>query len=248
VIPVAAAVYNNVVWCDAVCRALGCDTAMTDGLWVNHSPSPPYYSNAVTMDRDAQAAQLGRVRSMLSGLLPRPWTIKDGFHVLDLAPLAFEVLFEAEWIGLDADAPMSAEVARDGAWTPVADAAGLANWEAAWRRGNDAADAAGPPRMFQRSLLADPDIRFLAGWQGRSITAVAVANRSDDGSGPVVGISNIVLPAVEPERHRAGALAAVRDTFPSLPVVGYERGHDLAAMQALGFQSLGRLRVWISPE
>ena len=247
-ITVAAAVHNNAVWCDAVCQALGCDTAMTDGLWVNHSPSPPYYSNAVTMDRDAQAAQLGRIRSMLSFLLPRPWTIKDGFHVLDLAPLAFEVLFEAEWIGLDADAPLSAEVARDVAWTPVADDAGLANWEAAWRGGNDAADAAGPPRLFQPALLADPDIRFLAGWQGGSITAVAVANRSDDGSGPVVGISNIGLPAVEPERHRAGALAAVRDAFPSLPVVGYERGDDLTAMQALGFQSLGRLRVWISPE
>jgi len=43
VIPVAAAVHNNAVWCDAVCQALGCDTAMIDGLWVNHSPSPPYY-------------------------------------------------------------------------------------------------------------------------------------------------------------------------------------------------------------
>jgi hypothetical protein len=246
-ITVASAVHNNAIWCDALCRALGCDTAMTDGLWVNRSPSPPYYSNAVTMDRDAEAVQLGRVRSMLSGPLPRPWTIKDGFHVLDLAPLAFEVLFDAEWIGLDADAPMSAEVASDVAWAPTDDVAGLANWEAAWRGGNDAADTAGLPRMFQPALLADPDIRFLAGWQGGSMVAVAIANRSDDGSGPVVGISNIVLPAVDPEQYRAGAVTAVRDAFPGLPMVGYERGDDLKTMGALGFGSLGPLRVWISP-
>jgi hypothetical protein len=77
--------------------------------------------------------------------------------------------------------------------------------------------------------------------------ALAIANRSDDGSGPVVGISNTVLLGDDPERYRAGAVAAVRDGFPGLPLVGYEHGEDLAAMSALGFQPLGPLRVWLSP-
>ena len=242
-----AAVHNNAVWCDAVCRALGCDTTWVDGMWLNRSPAPPYYSNAVTIDPSAIVAQLGRVRLMLDSSLPRPWTIKDGFHLLDLAPLGFEVLFEAEWLGLDVDSPSPATVGLDLTWAPVIDDAGLAKWEAAWRGSNPDADAAGLPRLFQPALLADPDIRFLSGRAGESIVAVAIANRSDDGPGPVVGISNIVLPAEGGEQHRRGAVAAVREAFPGLSVVGYERGDDLDAMQRLGFRSLGPLRVWISP-
>ena len=79
-----------------MCRALGCDTTREDGLWVNRSPSPPYYSNAVTLEPSGIAAQLTLVRSMLGSALPRPWSVKDSFKRLDLAPLGFEVLFEAE--------------------------------------------------------------------------------------------------------------------------------------------------------
>ena len=77
--------------------------------------------------------------------------------------------------------------------------------------------------------------------------ALAIANRSDDGSGPVVGISNIVLQGEDPERYRLGAVMAARDAFPGLSMVGYERGDDLTAMLAIGFQPLGPLRVWLSP-
>jgi len=242
-----AAVHNNAVWCDAVCRALGCDTTRVDGLWVDRSPSPPYYSNAVTLVPDAIDAQVGRVRSLLMGPLPRPWTIKDGFHVLDLAPLGFEVLFEAEWVGLDTEAGV--EVAGDGSsWLAMTDDADLDTWESAWRGANDAEELIGLPRLFQPALLDDPDIRFLTGRQGTVTVALAIANRSDDGSGPVVGISNIVLLGDDPERSRAGIVSAVRTAFPGLPMVGYERGDDLAAMLALGFRGLGRLRVWLSPE
>gem|GEM_PF-6650955 len=41
---------------------------------------------------------------------------------------------------------------------------------------------------------------------------------------------------------------AVQAAYPGLPVVGYERGADLAAMRALGFRSLGSLRVWITDD
>ena len=241
-----AAVHNNAIWCDTVCRALGCDTELVDGLWVNRSPSPPYYSNAVTLVPDAPEAQMRVVRSMLDGPLPRPWTIKDGFHDMDLALLGFEVLFQAEWVGLDAGTDVLDHEPRS-TWSAAVDDSGLLAWEAAWRVANADAGAAGLPRLFQPALLADPDIRFLAGREGGTIVAVAIANRTDDGSGPVVGISNIVLPAQEAARYRRDAVAAVRAAFPGLPVVGYEHGDDLAAMQVLGFRSLGPLRVWTSP-
>ncbi len=241
-----AAVHNNAVWCDVVCRALGCDTTWVDGLWVNRSVSPPYYPNAATVSPDDTAAQVGRVRTMLDGPLSRPWSIKDGYRALDLAELGLEVLFEAEWIGLPPGAPLPAP-ADELAWSPVTDDAGLAAWEMTWRGEDAAADVGGLDRLFRPALLADPDIRFLAGRDGWQIVAVAVANRSDDGSGPVVGISNIVLGGKHPERYRTGAVAAARAAFPGLPMMGYQRATDLKAMLGLGFRPLGPLRVWLTP-
>jgi hypothetical protein len=123
----------------------------------------------------------------------------------------------------------------------------LAAWERAWRSMSTEDSTAGAGRLFRPSLLDDPDIRFLTGTRHGSIVSVVIANRSDDGSGPVVGLSNLVLAGGDPRLHGPGAIAAVRDAFPGLPVVGYERGGDLAALLALGFESLGPLRVWLSP-
>ena len=241
-----AAVHNNAIWCDAVCRALGCDTALVDGLWVNRSPSPPYYSNAVTLVPDAVDAQLARVRSMLASPLPRPWTIKDGFHVLDLAALGFQISVRGT-VGRPRGRRVHRRTGHGCVWSAVTDDAGLAAWEDTWRGPNDDEGLSGLPRLFQPSLLEDPDISFLAGRLGDTTVAVAVANRSDDGSGPVVGISNIVLLGDDPERHRAGIVAATRSAFQGLPMVGYERGDDLRAILTLGFQPLGPLRVWLGP-
>jgi hypothetical protein len=243
---VVAAVVNNARWCDAVCRATGCDTTWVDGLWLNRSPAPPYYPNAVTLEPLGTAVQIARVRSMLDGALPRPWTVKDSYRRLDLAPLEFDVLFEAEWIGLDADHQVGKPALGGGAWVPVTRDADLAAWEAAWRGADTDASPAGVARLFQPALLSDPDIRFLAGMRDGRIVGVAIANRSDDGTGPVVGISNIVLTGGDLHSDGRGVVAAVRDAFPGLPMVGYERGDDLTAMLALGFRSQGSLRIWLT--
>jgi hypothetical protein len=42
----------------------------------------------------------------------------------------------------------------------------------------------------------------------------------------------------------AGAVRAVAALGPGLPIVGYERGEDLAAARAAGFRVLGPLRIW----
>jgi hypothetical protein len=231
-----------------VCRALGRDTARGDGLWVNRGPSPPYYSNVVTLDARAPDQQLARIRSLLDSPLPRPWSVKDSFKTLDLERLGFEVLFEAEWIGLRPEESPSESVPdpTGPTWLPVADDAQLIAWERAWRTSNPDAGAADVGRLFQPALLADPDIRFVAGIAGGTVVGTVIANRSDDGQGPVVGMSNLVLTGKDPEASRLGAVAAVRTAFPDLPIVGYEWGDDLAAMRTLGFESLGPLRIWLT--
>jgi hypothetical protein len=242
-----AAVHNNAVWCDAVCRALGCETAWVDGLWTNRDPAPPYYSNAVATHPGAEVAQRRRIREMVRSPLVRPWSVKDAFFALDLAPEGFGILFEAEWIHLPAERDL---VPRDElelptvVWSAVSTPQELAAWEVAGGGEDRAADVLGSG-LFQPALLADQAIRFLWARQGDDALGVAIANRSDDGSGPVVGISNLVLGEVTPEPLRLGAVRAVRDAFPGLPMVGYERGDDLLAMIALGFEAAGPLRVWI---
>ena len=236
----SAAVHNNAAWCDAVCRALGGDTTRVDGLWVNRSPAPPFYPNVVTLEPTDTSVLLARVRSMLDSALPRPWAVKDSFQRLDLAPLGFEILFKAEWIGLPADRPVPEQAVTAPVWVTVRREADLVEWERAWR-GQEAAGAveAGVGRLFQPALLADPDIRFLAWIRDGKIVAGVIANCSDDGTGPVVGISNLVLTQGALATDGPAVLAAVREAFPGLPIVGYERGDDLIAMLALGFRFLG---------
>ena len=237
----AAAVHNNATWCDAVCRALGCDTARVDGLWINRSPAPPYYSNAVALEPVDVAGQLSRVRSMLEWPIPRPWTIKDSFRRLDLAALGFEVLFDADWTPF----PPIDEV-RDLAiggptWVPMSRDADLVAWEEAWRARNPEVAAAGVARLFQPALLDDRDIRFLAGMRAGRIVAVVIANRSDDGTAARRGYL----------QHRADGWRPVRLIGPGSSSRygmrsrvyrwwGYEPGDDLAAMQGLGFRPLDR--------
>ena len=241
----SAAVHNNAKWCDAVCRALGCETAWLDGLWVNRSPAPPYYPNAVTLEPIDSAPQEAHVRAMLTWELPRSWTIKDSYSRLALAPLGFGILFEAEWIGLAAGQQPRERAADDLAWVAVTRDVDLMAWEGAWRSADSDTATASIARLFQPALLDDPNDRFLAGMREGRIEAVAVANRSDDGSGPVVGVSNIMFSGGDLRRNGAGLIAAVQDVFPGLPLVGYHGGDDLTALLALGFRSLGSLRVWL---
>lgn len=241
---ITAAVFNNAVWCDAVCQALGCDTDFVDDLWINSGTSPPFYPNAISLTRDGSDAQARRIREMVQAGLPDGWTEKDAFETLNLAELGFRVLFEAEWIGLSPDAALSAAAPPNVAWTPATTDAGLVAWEAVWRSAQTKSPGESLSRIFMPDLLDDPDIVLLAANGPAGIAAVVVANRSDDGSGPVAGISNVVVPETDGLAFRAGAVGAVRSAFPGLPLVGYEGGADLEAMVALGFERLGPLRVW----
>jgi hypothetical protein len=241
-----AAVFNSAVWCDAVARALGCDTEFRDGLWVNHSPSPPFYPNAATLTRDGSDTQLHGIRLLTDEELGAGWGVKDSYCTLKLAALGFDIALEAEWLGLPAGRIVFDTDAPHVEWQAVRSEAQLAAWEAAWRADSRPtfADEFDSPRIFMPALLDDPDIVLLAAYRREQVVGAVAASRSDDGSGPVVGVSNLVLPPGD-ERERSGAMAAVRAAFPDVPIVSYDSGADLDAMKALGFESLGPLRVWV---
>lgn len=231
---VLAAARNNAEWCDAVCRAHGLPGEFGDVAWSNARRTPPLYPDAATLTADASA---GDVVSRIDTASPG-CSVKDSFAGLDLAPLGFEVLFEAQWIHRPAgEAPGggSSEVR----WEPIASADSLPAWETAWSGGDE------PTGLFRPELLADGEATtFLAGHAAGRIVAGAIASPGD----AVLGISNLFATDDAPggeEAAWAGCLTEAARLWPDLPVVGYESGESLDVAVRQGFTPIGPLRVWL---
>ena len=214
---------NNALWCDVVCRTHGIPTAIDSGLWAAKRRSPELYPDAVTL-RPGLAAE-----DVLRDVDGGPGSsVKDSFADLDLAPVGFRELFRAQWIfrepaGSGSGGPLD--------WTVVETAEAFDEWT----------DAAGLAGILRSELLHDPSVRVLAAYGRDGLRAGAVANRT----GSVVGVSNVFVTSVPEDDAWASLAAALAVLFPSLPLVGYERGQDLEAAVASGFSELGPLRVWL---
>jgi len=239
---VERAALNNAVWCDTVCRAHAGSGVFLEDLWISRQPTPPSYPNAVTLTDDRRRArQIAHIRDLARADIPGEMGIKDSFAALALAPLGFRTLFAAQWIYRPATRFATAVALPGTRWVRVRAAARLAAWELAWSQPSPVDSHADSARVFPAALLADRDVAFIAADRAGHIVAGVIANRTDD----VVGISNLFLPATGRQQLLAGCVAAVVDTFPGLPLVGYEARDQLAAMRDAGFEALGPLRVWV---
>ncbi len=238
---VAVAAANNAAWCEAVCRSHGAPGTFRDGLWLNLAPVPPLYPNALTLAGPARSReQLQGIRELLVAGIAG-CAVKDSFHALDLAPLGFEILFEATWIF---HPPLGVGPALDAAgahWSRIGCPADLAAWEGAWRGASGDPEGAGPAPLFRPALLDDPDIAVLAAYHDAAIVAGAVANRAAG----AVGLSNLFGPAEALDTVWASAVGIVAAAFPGLPIVGYESADRLGPLKRVGFEVLAPLRVWL---
>jgi hypothetical protein len=226
----SAAVANNALWCDAVCRSHGFPGVLSSRLWVSADHELELYPHAITLRPDVAASEAaaGRDRS-------RPYAVKDSFARLNLAPEGLTVLFEAEWIGRLAEEGTAPD--SNLSWSTVQDARELGRWETAWTGGGSDHGS-----LFRPALLADPRCAILACRREGTLIAGAITYTAGD----VAGISNLFstgLPAADlwpSVLHAVAALPRARH----LPVVGYEHGTDLTAAVQAGCQVLGPLRVW----
>jgi hypothetical protein len=148
-------------------------------------------------------------------------------------------LFDAEWIALSGPLP---DVARtEYRSTIVTSTAGLIAWEQSWAGEEVNATAISRPRVFMPRLLADTNVVFVSIQRDDRIVGGGILNRGAD----VVGLSNLFgFPIVVVWRS---LVATAGEFFPGLPLVGYERGDDLAAAHRAGFETVGPLRVWRLP-
>ena len=221
---------NNADWCALVSALHGAVGTTDEDAWTSPVRTPDVYPDAVTLRPGVDARALVSSLDAGSGC-----SVKDSFADLDIAPLGFDVLFEATWIHhLPAgDRGPAVRAGDDGpAARVVDDEPALDAWVAAWSGGTQG------PHPFTTGLLGRTDVRIieLAGGAGAVLSL----------GGGAVGVSNVFA---APGRRLAdafrGAAGMAAAWQPDLPVVGYEAGDDLDAALAAGFEPIGPLRVWL---
>lgn len=234
---------NNAFWCDVVCRSHGRPGEFHEAFWINRHGTPRFYPDAVTLaDERAAPAQLRVISDLIETSRDRSWAVKDSFASLDLTALGFEPLFDAEWIALSGDLPGVAGVPAGHRWCDVASEVDLADWERAWR-GDEAANEP-CARTFLPRLLDEADVRFVSVRRERRIVGGGILTR---GVG-VVGLSNCFTLDAAPEDVWSALVACARLAFPGATLVGYESGADLETARRIGFETVGALRVWCTPD
>ncbi|WP_369056384.1 hypothetical protein [Kineococcus terrestris] len=220
------AVDAGVGWYEDLCALHGVGSVISEGVWSAAGAPPPLHSDAVVVEPGVTAE---RLEQRLAGR--EHAGVKDSFATLDLTGAGMRLLFSATWVHRRpaAAADRAAGPGR-GPWTRVRTREELAEWTALHDTG-----AVLLPALLRRGHFAVLARRV----DGRTV-AGAVARL---GSG-AVDVSNTY--AVEGHRldwaELAGAVAAL---FPARPLVGYQRGADLADAVAGGFDAVGDLRVWV---
>lgn len=90
--------------------------------------------------------------------------------------------------------------------------------------------------------VGDPDFAMFKGRRGFKVVAGFMLYRAEE----VVGLSNVVAEAADASAVWRSLTLLAAQTFPRLPLVGYESGDELKAAVNSGFQAGDRLRVWVT--
>ncbi|MFB9326542.1 hypothetical protein ACFFSY_11515 [Paenibacillus aurantiacus] len=220
------AVQNNIDWCATVCELYGVAHTAEGQLWGTVAPAPPFYPDLITA---TSGATTDDVKQWLASRNVN--SLKDSYANLDMTPLGFKLLFEAQWI--THNPPLSARhaTADEPQWTIVASEHELAQWAAASEM----------PHLMKPALLQRQDVKvFMREADGEVFGFIANVSEGAVGISNVFETANLGRNTLWPSI--AGAASA---QFPELPLVGYEHGETLDAALRAGWTTIGPLRVWI---
>ena len=198
-----------------MCRAHGKPGRFLSDIWVNAEEVPRFYPNAVTL-ADGEAARVEQ---------------RSAIELLVASNLP------GRWAVKDCFAAL--DLSRVGFEVL---------FEASWIR--SVMPAAGPSTdiVWQREMqspsplpLADPDVALFTGRRGFRVVAGGMLYRAEG----VVGLTNVVSEAADAVAVWRALTLFAAQTFPRLPVVGYESGGELQAALDAGFELGDPLRVWV---
>jgi hypothetical protein len=124
------------------------------------------------------------------------------------------------------------DVLLEAAWIQTTMPTGEASSDISWRRETEST-AQWP--------FDDPNFAMFTGRRGFGIVAGGMLYRSDG----VVGLSNVVAEAADAPAVWRSLIVLAAQTFPRLPIVGYESGTELSAALDAGFELGDPLRIWV---
>lgn len=223
---VSKLVANNAAWIHEASSALGIKGEFTPSLWQNFHDMPPIFPNADTLG-GTEAEQLSAIQALVDKRSGKIVAVKDAWARLDLAPLGFEPLFEATWLYREAvliEKVAGIHVERVSTPEALRDFAIGCN-------GEELADVYSP-------ALLRPDIVWILAKEGETILGGITAFASNG----LNGLNNLFAAdkTIENALIREGINA-----FPDLPACDYTGEENTSVYLDLGFERVGKLRVWL---
>lgn len=229
----AKAILNNNDLYEAVFSTHNVKTHQNDSIWYCLEKTPPLYSNIVTVSEDWQPNEI--FRTIEANLKIEKWSIKDSFNRLDLREYGFEKLFDASWIYLEAASFKPLKADSELICKIVESGEELSNWRIAW----DADEKLGK-QIFNAKILDDPNVFFIAGFDGKKIVSGCLINKTAD----VLGVSNFFAPD-KSLKYWSEIIDFAFVSIEAADIVGYERKDLANELQSLGFETIGDLTVWL---
>lgn len=218
------AAQNNADWYSMMFDIHGLRYRRSQIAFLGTDSPPSYHSWMTTLDPQAHAELMQLVEQ--NDYRPT-FGIKDAFDCLALHDKNFTERFSATWIY--AEAVQESDTSR---WTRIATVDDLLLWEAAWKRGGSPTDR----QQFPAAILDRSDVVMWGRTGTDGFDAGVIANSSKD----CIGLSNCFGQNAYP----AAATLCSQVASGGRPIVGYERGDDLAAALNVGFTTTGTLRIW----
>jgi hypothetical protein len=198
-----------------VCRAQGKPGRFLPDIWVNAEEVPRFYPNAVTLTHGEEARAQQR----------------SAVELLAASNLPGRWAVKDSFAALDLSR-LGFEVLFEASWISSVMPAFGPSSDIVWQRETES--AAGLP-------LDDPDFALFKGRRGFAVVAGGMFYRAEG----VVGLTNVVAESNDAIAVWRALILLAAQTFPRLPVVGYESGGELQAALDAGFELGDPLRVWV---
>ena len=230
------AIYNNKGLYEAIFANHQIKFNQTEFICYCLEKTPPLYSNLVTFSKDWKPDDIfKRIDFHYENEKWNEWSVKDSFGVLDLSIYGFTKLFDAQWIYLEAEKFKPDRTIGNLRYEIVKAEDVLSAWRIAW----DSDEQLGK-EIFNRKLLDNPKVYFVAGFDGKQILSGCLVNRT----GNVLGISNFFAPGTGIE-YWSDAISFILNSIERTNIVGYERKELTKKLQMLQIEAVGDLTVWL---